>query len=44
MVKNIIAGKYGNLNGKDVELIVLNSRTELLEKVLKDTKLFARQK
>lgn len=43
IIKNIIKGKYGDLNGNEADLIVLNSVTDGLERVLKDAKLFARK-
>lgn len=43
IIKNIINGKYGDLNGNEADLIVLNSVTDGLEKVLKDAKLFDRK-
>lgn len=44
IIKNIVNGKYGDLKGNEVDLIVLNSVTDRLERILKDTKLFNRQR
>lgn len=44
VIKNIIKGRYGDLKGDEADLIILNSAKEGIESILKDTRLFTRQK